>query len=497
MAGKLLYIVVFTVTLLSTGFVYSQKVTWTIEASQDCDNGTSQDPTSVTTFNGSIYFIYVNPARQMVVAKKTGNVIQRVIVFDLEMGVDERFHICPTIGVDKKGYIHICGDMHNDVWKYYRSNNPEDISSWTRRYDLPGVSVTYPTIFYDNNREMYLCFRHRRDLTGLGNHRVGIAKYNADNNTFSMLGGVSYTDAGVPATTKTMAWSNGFGGNGCWYIKPCHRIYFDGNNRMHFVSPLMNVCIAAPYGYESNTHIIYAYSDDFGVTWRKAGGAAITTLPLTILNATVVLNRTAQHDIIGGNCELGAFSSDRPIISYKLFSDNTTHCLMWNGSTWVEIFPPKGNEYFVSRANGYTAWYDGLNISYTNDGANWTTLTGTPTAFPRGVFGSMGGIDREYFKQTGNFRYHGKFNNYTYSSIFTIYSNIGNEISSVESIKANAIISSELYQLFSTDGRSIGTFKGEFIHSNSLKQKGIRPGIYLAVPLNIKSNVKVSRVLVQ
>lgn len=494
MRTALLTIIVFILGSIS---VAAQKVTWTTNATQACDTATSQDPTSVTTYNGSIYYIYVNPSRQMVVAKITGATVQRQIIFNLEMPWDEKWHVCPTIGVDKKGYIHICGDMHNDVWKYYKSNFPEDITSWTRRYDLPGVSVTYPTIFYDNNREMYVCFRHRRDVTGLGNHRVGIARYNTDTDAFTMLGGISYTDDGVAATTKTMAWSNGFGGNGCWYIKPCHRIFFDNTNRMHFTCPLLNVCIASPYGYESNTHIIYAYSDDYGLTWHKAGGVAISSLPLTVNNASIVLNRTSQHDIIGGNCELGAFAPDKPVISYKLFSDNTTHSLMWNGTAWQEIYPPNGNEYFVSRANGYTAWYNGLQIDYTKNGVNWTTLSGTPTAFPRGVFGSMGGIDREYFKQTGNFRYHGKFNNYTSSSIFTLYTNIGNDASAVETISFDTKILSPFYRIYTLDGLYIKQIPVAITSSDKMKSAGFERGIYLAVPTHSGSGARNFKIIIQ
>ena len=417
-------------------------ITWSTDITQPSDTSTNQNPTSVTTFNGSIYYIYVNPARQMVVAKKTGNTVVKDTVFNLEMGLDEKYHVCPVIGVDKKGYIHIAGDMHNDGWKYFKTNKPEDISSWSRRYDLPGVGVTYPNFFYDKNREMYICFRHRKDDGTGGNQRVGLMKYNTENSTFTMLGGISYTEKdGTSATTKTMGWGNGWGGNDCWYIKPGHRVYFDNNNRMHFICTLINVCLGtfastdvySPSlmrgGYESNTHILYAYSDDLGTSWHKIDSSLITSLPLTVDNATIALDRTANHDIIGGECELGAFDTNHPIISYKLFSDNTLHSLRWNGTSWVEITLPGGRStnIFMSRGNGYSAWYNGSYIDYTKDGINWTSQCGTPTQFPKGLNGvGATGLDREYFKQTGNFRYLGTFNYYTTTSIFTLKSNIGN-----------------------------------------------------------------------
>lgn len=412
--------------------VHSQKTRWITDAIQLCDTATSQDPTSVTTYKGSIYYIYVNPERQMVVAKITGSKIQLNIVFDIEMPWNEKWHVCPTIGVDKKGYIHICGDMHNDKWKYFRSNKPEDITAWTKRNDLPGSGVTYPTIFYDNNREMFLCFRHESNVAGKGNHRGGIIRYNAEADTFTMLGGTNYNDiSGNPQKTPppgskptTMVWGNGFGGNGCWYTKTGLRIFFDGKNRMHLISSVINQCLESPFGHQSNTHIIYSYSDDLGITWHKAGGALIASLPLTVTNASVVVDRTTQHDITGGECEVGAFDSEHPVVSYKLSSDNSDHSLMWNGSAWKKILPPHQTNVMISRRNGYTAWYNGSYIDYSKDGKTWKSLSGEPV-FPNGHCGSQGGIDREYFSQTGNFRYHGKFNSFSKSSIFTIDSNIG------------------------------------------------------------------------
>ncbi len=421
---------------------YSQTAAWTTQVSYLSDTSNNQNPTSITTYNGSIYYIYTNPARQMVVGKiSPTSIVKLDTVFDLELGLDEKYHICPTIGVDKYGYVHITGDMHNGGWKYFRSNFPENITSWTRRYDLPGTDVTYPTIFYDKSREMYLLFRHRQDSTGSGNHRVGIIKYNADSTTFTMMGGLSYfeKDASTP-TTKTMAWAKGYGGNGCWYIKPGHRVYFDSSNRLHFIAAVIDTCLDAFLptdvynaslfrgGYESNTHILYAYSDDYGNTWRKAGGALITSLPLTVDNASIALSRKMQHDIVGGECELGAFDKLTPVISYQLYSDNSKHALKWNGTAWVELILPHSTNVFMCRPNGFTAWYNGTYLDYTKDGVNWTTLTGpTGNSFPNGLNGiSATGIDREYFKQTGNFRYEASAQSYTSSKIYTIACNVGN-----------------------------------------------------------------------
>lgn len=435
----------------------------TTEASQQMNGTSNGDPTSVTTYNGSIYWAYIDTNRYFTVAKKTGDNIQRVEVFLLEANLTDLYHINPTLGVDKNGYIHIAGDMHNRDFKYYRSNNPEDISTWTRRVDIPGYSVTYPSKFYDNTKNLYIAFRHRTDGVGNGNHRAGVVRYDADNNTFTMLGGTNYNEKdGSQSTTKTLIWSNGFGGNDCWYIKPGHKIHFDGNNRMHIMATLIDQCIAAPLGYESNTTIIYAYSDDFGSTWHKAGGELINTLPLSYTNASIVLSRSSQHDIYGGYGEIGAFSSDRPVISYKLSSDNTNHTVMWNGSSWIEIFPPNQTEVFMSMNNGFSAWSNGNSIYYTSDGENWSQGFGGD--FKGGNPGINGGIDREYFKQTGNFRYFGKFNSYTNGSIFTIVKGNPSEFGSNNVALNKPVSVSSIYNETYTGNKAVD---GDFGTNNS------------------------------
>jgi hypothetical protein len=72
----------------------------------------------------------------------------------------------------------------------------------------------------------------------------------------------------------------------------------------------------------------------------------------------------------------------------------------------------------MSRGNGVSAWFDGYSVCYSSDGMNWENAVGS---FPGGLTGvSMTGLDREYFKETGNIRYHGKFNSFTNTSIFTV-----------------------------------------------------------------------------
>jgi hypothetical protein len=200
-----------------------------------------------------------------------------------------------------------------------------------------------------------------------------------------------------------------------------------------------------------------------------------------------------QNDIFGADCELGAFDSNRPIVTYRLSSDYSNHSVMYNGISWVAITPPRSTNLMLCRPNGYAAWYNGTFIDYTNDGQNWQTIVGI-TPFPGGIYPDQGGFfDREYFKQAGNIRYHAKFNNYILSKIFTLYSDIGNappqnvnifseyEVdNSVEKnkqqilfkvVNGTIIIDEDCkIQIFSIDGRKImhdKSFKGQKISLES------------------------------
>jgi len=433
---------------------------------QQADTSNNQNPTSVTTFGRYTFYVYIermsSTSRYVRVRRYDyeKNVYVGCNLFKVTLGSGDNYHICPTIGVDSLGYIHVTADMHNDYWKYYRSKKPLDLTSGfddiSGELNTLAVGITYPTIFYDNTRGMYLLFRHR-NKAGKGNlnHRAGIIKYSPLNKSFTILGGKSYNEKnGTPSTTTTMGWANGFGGNydlsvgGSWYIKPGHRIYFDGKNRMHFIATVIGSNLGAYTGslkydkdnlvggYESNTHIIYAYSDDFGTTWKTIDGKSITSLPLTPTNASIALNRSAEHDIIGGECELGAFNTNTPVISYKLYSDNSYHAIKWNNKTkvWEELcLPSKKNSVFMCRnvkETGYAAWYNGYTFAYTNDGINWVMTNaqteGITGSFPRGLKDiNSTGLDREYFKQTGNFRYQGTYESFTKHNIYTLYTSVG------------------------------------------------------------------------
>lgn len=382
------------------------EITWVDEqVLQDVDYGLNNGfSTSVTTYNDNIYYTYVGADQTMYVGKKTAsdNTVMAVWT-NLQ---SDRNHTKPSIAVDKNGYVHVTGDMHNQEWRYYISSNPEDINSWTKK-DLPGgQKVTYPEFYKDRNDELYLMYRIR-NVVGTRERRdhVGaMIRYNADSQSFQVLGGTNY-DSDEPL--KAMVWGLGHGGQGCWYQQPRPRIYFDEKNRMHLTASVIDGCLDELDGdgdYNNQSHVIYAYSDDGGETFNKIDGTAIGSLPLSKDNASVVVERSSQQDIVPAQ-QIGAFNTNSPVVSYGL-NDGSHFSRRWNGSKWVDINVPDNTATFMTHKSGVLAWYykfetGNARFQITADGKNWVALEAPSNGNPNRFSEAM---DAAYFDQTGDFR---------------------------------------------------------------------------------------------
>lgn len=66
-------------------------------------------------------------------------------------------HGCPSILIDAKGYIHIFFGSHQTSMAHVKSDNPEDISSWTKQ-DVPAICTTYPKPIRVDD-DVYLFYR--------------------------------------------------------------------------------------------------------------------------------------------------------------------------------------------------------------------------------------------------------------------------------------------------------------------------------------------------
>tara|TARA_B100001175_G_C19510678_1_gene643656 strand:- start:2727 stop:4193 length:1467 start_codon:yes stop_codon:yes gene_type:complete len=108
-----------------------------------------------------------------------------------EVGWDS--HNSITMAVDKKGFIHLSGNMHVDSLTYFRSEKPNDISSLTQYFPMVGpkeLKATYPKFMMTKDDE--LIFHYRDGGSGNGNEIYNV--YNSESQTWSRMLDVPLTD---------------------------------------------------------------------------------------------------------------------------------------------------------------------------------------------------------------------------------------------------------------------------------------------------------------
>lgn len=130
---------------------------------------------------------------------------------------DDLGHNQPSIAIDGDGYIHAFVSMHNDDWRYYRSEHPGDVSSMVNRsVEMPdqGGEYTYPNLTRDENGDVYLIIRAYPDgrlyhWDNSANQWARAATFAADSNW------VVYPDDIVAADGKLhIAWEWAYGSTG-------------------------------------------------------------------------------------------------------------------------------------------------------------------------------------------------------------------------------------------------------------------------------------------
>ncbi|WP_299249368.1 BNR-4 repeat-containing protein [uncultured Aquimarina sp.] len=404
------------ITILFSTKSFSQNLTRIQNANFIGSDLNVGDCTPVTTYKNSMYVAWIE-GRTLKVSKKSsnGSTTTSIIRNNIQ---NDKYHVMPSIAIDKTGYIHITADVHNQDWVYYISNNPESINSFTRynpgTNQCPdGVEITYPEFFKDINNELYLTYRHQTQYNGDVAGKMGgaIARYNVQSKSWTMLGGISH------GGDKTMIWANGGANKKGFYQKPLIRLFWDNTNRMHLVT---TVAVENAPNRTNNgmTDVLYAYSDDEGITWKKANGRTINNLPLTRNNASVVSNRSNQKDIISG-ARIAAFDRDKPVVAYQIGegSNKQLYLKTWNGSSWIEVNAPYKSTALYARRNGevvifrpYNGWY------ITKDKGNtWTNMRSSPSDYN----GVSDQIDYEHYLTSGDFRWRTVDRNAYKVSIYT------------------------------------------------------------------------------
>lgn len=311
---------------------------------------------TIDSHNGDVYFVMLDDARRPFVGKiKNGVTTIQALekTFPSYKPVDDG-HQEYSIGIDKDGYIHVTGDMHNypqafsshipasysaSEILYWKSSSPGDISDFNfigtnMAETIPGSAFSYGRFVTDRNGVLYYLSRTlaRDKYWQNGGRGLGLYVYNEISQSWTARGvNAPISDATFPV----IAWEES-GQNGGSYQQFKANIQFDKNNRMHLVTG-MNT----QNGPNQVNSIVYAYSDDGGLTFHKANDALIA-LPMEVKAGA------HQGDVLDSE-PLSKFEQpfvsyayeNKPIVHYT--ANGSSYYKYWTGTAWSsKITSPVG-----------------------------------------------------------------------------------------------------------------------------------------------------------
>jgi hypothetical protein len=375
---------------------------------------------AISTFNGFTYAIWTDNDNRPRVAKiKDGEAQVEFLVKNPNYHQREDGHNKFSLGIDKDGYIHVAGDMHHfpkdnidhlsEPYKsadcmYWVSEKPEDITKFVflgkdQKRVIPGLGFSSYYFDTDNNGELYFVARQwaRTDSHWTpGKISVGIARYNTQTKYWKALGGV----APVPNNdgNKVLFWEDN-GVDGTAYQGLTTDIWFDKNNQLHFTASINNDNSYNASLPSSATHVVYAYSDDGGETWRKADGSQISSLPLRVSTANIA----HQRHWFANETGVGVTEAGSPIVSWRNIDkgdkNKQSQWRIFNGE-WLPIVD------MPMTCRGAKAVVDKWNVITTFCGDDIRRMIGydqEPKEYT--VPASLHSVDRRWLRQTGQLRF--------------------------------------------------------------------------------------------
>jgi regulation of enolase protein 1 (concanavalin A-like superfamily) len=264
--------------------------------------GTSSDTqyTSLIHYKDSTYFAWIDGGQRpwIVQINDSGEVKMSPIDPKPDYTVQNDGHHRFSIGVDRDGYIHATGDMHNysnttgapyipryqfQDMLYWKSKLPEDVTQGFdfvgykgSPYTPPGSCFTYGRFFCDSTGNMFYSSRVRAIIGGHvpGEMGFGLFQYNERSCTWSAIGGLAQdTRKGIYG--KILVWDNGGIGTPPFYQGFLSNLTFDKDNKLHLVTGISN-----NPKLDGNNSAIYAVTDDYGFNWRRKDKSLIKGFPL-------------------------------------------------------------------------------------------------------------------------------------------------------------------------------------------------------------------------
>lgn len=205
-------------------------------------------------------------------------------------------HNSLTIGIDKAGFIHLSGNVHNHPLTYFRSTKAHDISTLEQIFEMVGSEeqqTTYPHFLMTKENEMLY---HYRD-GGSGNGNEIYNKYDVESKVWSRLLDVPLTD--------------GQGLMSAYQTQP--RVMKDGWYHMYWVWRDTPDC-------STNHDLSYMKSPDL-VKWYNAFGEEFD-LQVTYDKKLVIVDPIPpKGGIINHAAKLVLDDNNKPVFAYHKYDE--------------------------------------------------------------------------------------------------------------------------------------------------------------------------------
>jgi hypothetical protein len=252
---------------------------------------------ALQTAGGKQFVAYYDVNRMMTVAsRKTGDEKWAKNTLSGKLRWDS--HNSVAMAVDRKGYIHVSGNMHVNPLAYYRSAEPYDISSMVELNSMTGEEeddVTYPKFFFNKNND--LLFSYRSGSCGNGN--ILINRFLPDEEKWERYLKTPLFE-GVEENDNRAAY---------------HKFVKDSEGNFHFTwiwrwTPLV----------ETTHQICYATSPDL-IHWKNAAGENIS-LPFHPDDPQVIVDPTpSKGGMHNGRYNLILDNNGKPVIGYLKYDE--------------------------------------------------------------------------------------------------------------------------------------------------------------------------------
>lgn len=362
--------------------------------------------TPITTYKENSYVVYLDPFLRPKIVKITPFGSEEVYLDAPDYATYQDTHHAFSIGVDESGYIHLTGDMHNypssashmpdryqgGTCMYWRSDKPEDISSFTwlgkDPGGLQGHGPSYAAFFNDHEGRLFWAARCKTKTK----NSITMSRFNTDTQTWTEFGGPDSVST-VPSLMRENEAQTGS------YVLT--RMVMggatDAENRVHVVANLLNETdLTGATGYVTSD-TVYLQTSDFGNTFTKANGSVVP-LPARVEAGVNQGDVIVSHKWLNADTSVAVDRNNNPCAVIRT-KESTSYIMSWNSvsQTWMKHDVAYKSDHIVNGPMGVMMIPSGGNLQRFWDWSSAHRSTGINVG---GAY--TGRMDKRYIQTSGN-----------------------------------------------------------------------------------------------